>query len=205
VSEVRLSIIIPTIGRKTLAVTLASILFEQFNLEKDEIIVVGDGSRPEAHKIVKDAQLLYKDAKINYYEHQYYDSNGKPTANWGNPQRNFGLQIVSKTQTHVALIDDDDVYTDDAFENFRKYAADVPVIFKMLWKGHYHLWRIEGHLECGNFGTPCFLVPRVSPMPQFGMHYAGDADYIIDACKQIGDPIWRPETVALIRPLGEQE
>ena len=72
----RLSIIIPTIGRATLARTLATIAAQEL-LPGDEVLVIGDGPQPEAERMFQAAGLPGR----------YLD--GPERHNWGGAQRTF--------------------------------------------------------------------------------------------------------------------
>ena len=89
-----ISVVIATVGRETLERAVESARWA------DEVIVVYDSAQlPER---VPDG--------ANAYAHG-------PTRHWGAEQRHFG--ISRSTGTHIAFMDDDDVYTSIAADAIR--------------------------------------------------------------------------------------
>jgi GT2 family glycosyltransferase len=124
---------------------------------------------------------------------------------FGYTARRRGMELA--TGSHLAFLDDDDAYTERAVEFFRRFAhGDRPVIFKMQHPSHGILWRTQ-QLEFGNVGTPMFLVPnKPSKLGEWEPHApglpepGGDFTFISGCAEQMGEPIWRPEVVARVRP-----
>jgi hypothetical protein len=121
---------------------------------------------------------------------------------FGNSVRNDWMQKCSGT--HIAFLDDDDVYTSDAITAMEQMASpDVPSIFRM---NHMEgiLWR-DNRFRFGNFGTPCIVVPNQPELlgtwkgwTEYGR--GGDFAFISETVKNMGVPIWCDHVVALIRP-----
>ncbi len=160
---VRVSVIIPSVGRDTLGAAVDSCA------GADEVIVVEN----------------------DYGDHGYR-------------ARTEG--IARATGTHLAFMDDDDVYLPGAIETFRRYAADVPVIFRMDHYRHGILWRAP-MLRFGNVSTQMLLVPNkpdklgvweahMPGLPEPG----GDFTFLTGCVERMGAPIWRDEIVARLRP-----
>lgn len=159
----KLSVIIPTIGRETLQRAKDSCA------GADEIIVIPDS-----------------------------------TGDHGYTPRTEGIRRA--TGTHLAFLDDDDVYLPGAIELFRQAACERPVIFRMDHYDHGILWR-KPELAFGNVSTQMFLVPNVPE--QLGVWEAhdpsfaepgGDFTFIKGCAAKMGEPIWRKEIVAKLRP-----
>lgn len=154
------SVIIPTIGRDTLAVAEASAA------GADEVIVVRNQD-----------------------------------GDYGYSARMRGM--AQATSTHLAFLDDDDVYTPGAVETMRAHANDVPVIFRMDDPLHGILWR-DPVLRHANVGTPMFLVPNVPDKlgvwAPFLHGHDGDFPFISGCVEKMGAPVWREEVVAVVRP-----
>ncbi len=122
----------------------------------------------------------------------------------GYSARERGAAIA--TGTHLAFLDDDDIYTEGAIEKMRDAACDRPVIFRMDHPRHGILWR-EKELEFGNVGTPMFLVPN--DHDKLGRWYphmpalkepGGDFTFIKGCVDAMGDPVWRDEVICMVRP-----
>lgn len=158
-----ISVIIPTVGRESLAAAKASAA------GADEIIVV---------------------------ENQDGDH--------GYSARSRGIQQA--TGTHLAFLDDDDVYTPGAVDLMREAACERPVIFRMDHHRHGVMWR-QPFLEFGNVGTPMFLVPnQPDQLGEWAEHApglaepGGDFTFISGCVERMGRPVWREEIVCTVRP-----
>ncbi len=114
--------------------------------------------------------------------------------------------IARATSTHLAFMDDDDVYLPGAIDLFREHACDVPVVFRMDHYRHGILWR-DPVLRFGNVSTQMMLVPNVPEklgvweahmpgIPEPG----GDFTFLAGCVEKMGAPVWRDEIVALLRP-----
>lgn len=107
--------------------------------------------------------------------------------------------------THLAFIDDDDVFASGALIQMTMAACDRPVIFRMRYaKGDSILWK-EPSLGYGNIGTPMFLIPNI-PHKLGRWHgwedasSGGDSTFIHETVALMGAPKWNPFVVAIIRP-----
>ena len=172
---VSISFIVPTVGRPSLAVTLRSI--ETF--PGDEILVVGDRYR------VRDSRVRYVDCK--------------PGKDWGHAERNFAMPHARCR--YMAHIDDDDCYApghralmQEAIEAY----PDRPVMFRMKFPNGLTLWR-EPKIECGNVGTPMFLLPNVPEhLGTWKSFVGGDCAFLEESKWTSDEYVWRPEVIALL-------
>lgn len=166
------TIAVPTIGRPTLRRTLDSILAAGIQ-NGDQVHVVGDGHQPDARAIVSEytgkLPVIYSDPPLKSF--------------WGHPQRNFVYRQA--TTTHLATIDDDDVYVPGALEIVRKAVEEDPeklFMFRMESKTSRLKWKILWAFQAirvGNIGTPMFVVPNVKThLGTFGDWYGGDFDFV---------------------------
>lgn len=179
----RISVVIPTVGRASLARALESAR------GADEILVAWDttvsqGSMP-SH--IDGATLI----PVRGGDHGY---TGRTEA------------ARAATGTHLAFLDDDDVYTPGAVDLMRTMACDHPVIFQMDHNAHGILWR-EPVLEFGNVGTPMFLVPNVpDKLGTWAAHLpglpepGGDFTFIAGCVEKMGAPVWVDQVTAVVRP-----
>ena len=194
--KVTLSVVVPTIGRATLGNTLGVILRQI--TKDDELIVVVDSSKCD----ILDMAFALHEMELFNSCGIVIDCPGNPEVNgFGQLQKNAGILKASKS--HICFMDDDDIHSFRAFQHFRNFASDRPVIFRMKYKDGSTLWGKHKVVRVGNYGTPCFLVPnylKPEDRPLFGMHYCGDADYIKNAIEKYGQPVWREEVVSYIRP-----
>jgi glycosyltransferase involved in cell wall biosynthesis len=116
--------------------------------------------------------------------------------------------------THLAFLDDDDVYAPDALEKMRRFAREHPGrigIFKMEHPAGTTHWREgEPELRYANVSTQTFLVPNVpgklgrwqegAPRPGGG-EYAGDYVFITETARLQGDPVFVDEVTVYARPV----
>lgn len=108
--------------------------------------------------------------------------------------------------SHLAFLDDDDVYAPGAIRLMREAACDQPVIFRMDDPMHGVIWQVP-RLAFGNVGTPMFLVPNQPDQLGVWAPHApgmpcpgGDYTFIKGTCDRMGDPVWRDEVIAIVRP-----
>jgi glycosyltransferase involved in cell wall biosynthesis len=116
--------------------------------------------------------------------------------------------------THLAFIDDDDVYAPGALEKMRRFARENPGrigIFKMRHAVGTTHWRAgEPVLRYANVSTQTFLVPNVPEKLgrwQAGRHrpgggeYAGDYVFITETAELQGEPVFVDEVTVHARPV----
>lgn len=128
------------------------------------------------------------------------------TGDRGYTARTVGM--ARATGTHLAFLDDDDIYTPGAIDLMRRAASDRPVIFRMDDPFHGILWRTP-ELVYGNVGTPMFLVPNRDLGEWKGVEFGrgaprgGDFNFITGCVEKQGAPVWRKEIIATVRPEPE--
>lgn len=189
---VSLSIVIATMGRLTLEQTLDSLLPQL--ADQDEVVVVVD------RRFVRDL-----DGMRQYFDPswrcRWFKMIGRDTA--GDAQRAYGIDHASGS--HLAFIDDDDVYLPGALDQMRDHACDRPVIFRMNHHLLGVLWRVP-EVAYGNVGTPMFLVPNTPAklgrwdQPPAVDPRAADSGFIAGCVAKMGEPVWREEVTVLVRP-----
>ena len=163
----RLSVITPTIGRPSLADTLASIAYQLG--AGDEHLVIGDGAQPEARAMCEQFGAIYHD--------------GPQAHDYGNTQRDAGARLA--TGDYLMYCDDDDTFTPDALDLARQAIAatpGIPHVFRMTHPTFKVLWQRPA-LVPGNVGTPMFCVPNDGRLARWNdLHadtYQGDFRFII--------------------------
>lgn len=173
--------ILPTIGRETLSAALDSCS------DADEVVLVIDGGWEPQEPFSENVRVLRVDGRDRGY-----------TA------RTAGM--AAATGTHLAFLDDDDVYAAGALDVMRAAACDWPVIFRMDDPYHGVIWR-KPELSFGNVGTPMILVPndpaRLGVWEPFAPELespGGDFSFISGCVEKMGGPVWRDEIVAVVRP-----
>lgn len=188
---VTLSVIVPTVGRSSLRVTLQSILIQGLT-EGDEVLCVGDGFCLEARKQWRNCRPPGRYLEMN-----------ERVGNWGHAQRNYAMSLARGT--HLLSMDDDDVFTPGAFNAIRAALAeapDRPHLFRMRMADGGLVWN-DRELRGGNIGTPCIVVPNdPQRLGRWGDRYEGDWDFLEStlALYPLGAEVWREEVIALIRP-----
>ena len=134
------------------------------------------------------------------------------TGDSGDSARMGGMERARGS--HLAFMDDDDVYAPGALEKMRRFARDHPGrvgIFKMQHPVGTTHWR-EGEpaLRYANVSSQNFLVPNVPgrlgrwtdrpPRPGGGA-YDGDYAFIVRTVELQGEPVFVDEVTVLVRPV----
>lgn len=179
-SDARISVIIPTIGRETLGAAI-----ESCEGAEDLIVVFDEAAREPKFPSV---EAQFKVVSVR-------------GGDLGYTARNAGMKVA--TGTHLAFLDDDDVFLPGAIDTMRAHACDRPVIFKMAHPQLGIFWR-EPVLRYANVGTPMILVPnepaRLGVWAPYEYGRGGDFAFLLGCVEMMGDPVWRDELVCQVRP-----
>lgn len=182
-----LSIIVPTMGRPSLLDTLISIESQLGN--EDEVLIITDGTTPQAGMITS---LFDKRFKL-------MESSG-PALDWGATPRNYGIDHAHGS--HLAFMDDDDVYLPGAFDAFRRAivtAPDQPHIFRMYREGCI-LWQFQV-VRGANVSTQMYLIPNLpGRVGRWTTCYDGDWYFLLDTLRSYPEGeasiVWHEEIIA---------
>ena len=134
------------------------------------------------------------------------------TGDSGDSARMSGMERARGT--HLAFMDDDDVYRPGALEKMRRFARDNPGrigLFKMQHPVGTTHWRDgEPVLRYANVSTQNFLIPNLPgrlgrwtdrpPRPGGGV-YDGDYAFIARTVELQGEPLFVDEVTVLARPV----
>lgn len=177
----KLSIIVPTCGRKTLARTLQS-LAEQPLEPTDEVLVCGGP--------------LCQMAPTQRYGATYVPTPaGK---DWGCTERTLG--IARAGGTHLAFIDDDDWWLPGAraaIKDAMRRTPDVPVLFRMRYARHGSVLWATPDLRCGNVSTQMMLMPNdAGKLGRWTKRREGDYDFLTSMRWDPAQIVWRDEVIA---------
>lgn len=180
--DVRLSIVIPTIGRPSLYKTLHSIYTGGISAA-DEIFVAGDGPRGAEAEII--VRAFSSRMPVSYLELPLRQT-------VGHSQRNHFMRIA--TGTNLMSIDDDDVYTPGSLTRVKHDIARFDgkiLIYKMksMTRGKPFdlLWK-EQKILVGNIGTPMIVVPNdKAKLGMWGERYTGDFDFVESTVRNYGE------------------
>ena len=131
-----------------------------------------------------------------------------PGGNWGNAERQHGLDIATKQ--YIAFIDDDDVYV----PGHRQIMADAiqenpgkPILFRVLYPNGSVIWKpsnIHGRppqIKNGNVSSQMILVPNNRDMLAKWDQGHSFADFLFVARSKWGNRsawVWREEVIALM-------
>lgn len=176
-----LTVIVPTIGRDTLAATVRSIPDEWRTL------VIADGSEAFGKACMACAGTRARVVAT------------PQTNDVGHTQRNTGMSIA---QTEwLAFMDDDDTYVPDV-QKLVDPQQRRPHIYRMRYcHGGGELWQTEQVRE-GNVGTPMFVLPNdPAKLASWPSRRSGDFAFIQETCALYEQPpVWVDQVIALIRP-----
>lgn len=195
-SQQGITVIIPTLGRKTLSNTLG-VLAPQLNPE-DAVVVVAEGHLQDVKNLVTHCANLFPATDWTYTE----EFGGC----WGHPNRNHVMDNHVHT-SHVWTLDDDDVPAEHALQSLRAHMDDPWTIFKMIFcEGHFAhgvtCWR-KKEIAAGDIGTPMIFAPLSDA--RFGHAYMGDLQYAEELEQELGPPVWAEEVVCLVRPVSVED
>lgn len=195
-----LSVVLPTCGRLSLAASVTSVLPEL--APEDELIIVGDGSHDQKYaRGVARVGGSMTDGPVWYLETTV------PGSVYGNGQRQAGTDHARGT--HIAYLDDDDVWnpgTGDLFREAAKTDHEAVHIFRAEWGSGHHwhgiLWQ-DKELRQGNIGVPQVLWPNTGPLPLWMAYNALQTVSDFGWMQAAADGkrlVWHEEIVATVRP-----
>ena len=162
----------------------------------DEVIVVGD---------TFDGPLPAVEALVQSYGPRYrYVAYDAGCHDFGHSQLNLGISMAQGDYIHCQ--DDDDVWSPDALQTFRKWGriAGGPILFRFKsWLGPI-FWIAPGLFARNWIGGHCLLAPNDSEkLGKWAPEYNGDFDFVEQTVNFYGGPhavVWSPEIVAVARP-----
>lgn len=122
----------------------------------------------------------------------------------GNAARN---RMMAKAKgDYLLFMDDDDRYTDGAFNVIRESIATAPGavhMFRMLCPETNLLIWTDEEIREGNVSTQMVAVPNhPAQLGQWSTRYAADYDFIRGTCDLLGEPVWHENVIALVFPKG---
>jgi glycosyltransferase involved in cell wall biosynthesis len=189
--DLSLSILVPTVGRPTLARALRSLRGQGLG-PADEVLLLGDGEQPVARSLFEQFGLPGR-----------YVTVPGPSRDWGHTPRNLGMPLARGDW--LLFLDDDDAFAPGALALVRAALAEGPGrphLFRMLVVPEdVTLWR-RREVAVGNVGTPMFVLPAAGPRGAWGRRYEGDYDFITStlALWPAGALVWREEVIAHVWP-----
>jgi len=193
-----LSVVIPTIGRDSLALTLES-LRAQAESAGVEVLVVGDTFGGYSHQLTN-ARTLVETEGFSWLEHD------AGTHCVGQPQRTAGARAASAPW--VWFSQDDNIAAQDALASI-EVAIEAqphprPIFFRFRSYWGEKIWRSQD-LTVGNIDADCLVFPRhIAQRVEWGLRYEGDFDAAVQAFNfSGGDVAWVDQIVSIARPGGE--
>ena len=201
----RVAILIPTIGRASLAAALESI---KASWDGERVIVLGQRDTAAAERIFDAVDpKVWLDGKPCWEFHALADTDG----GFGHDSRNWAIDHLVEDGSYIASLDDDDVLLPGALDAFADAAFEgSPVsVFQTKWgPGHpangvelYH----QPVVVKGNIATPMIFWRKCEA--RYGHSYFGDYEL---ACALLdvypaNAWAWRDECVCEVRPVAVDE
>ena len=203
-----LSIIIPTVGRPSLARTLRSLQAQQSWLTWEAILVGDTHAGTWWHQLHSALMLTKADPHLSYTTHD----GGRHA--WGHPQRTHGATLARGQ--YLAWLGDDDLYLPGAFAAIASALAgreDDPRVHLFRWIAPWKqvLWHTAGYLgdEPGHIDAECIVCPNVpEKLGTWTARYQGDYDFIAETVHRWGGlekVIWQPEVIAQAQPAEAED
>ena len=190
-----LSVVIPTIGRDSLELTLES-LEAQPEREGVEVLVVADtfgGASPNLDR----ARACVLEHGHSWLEHDA----GQHMV--GQPQRTYGARVARAPW--VAFTQDDNISAADALGTIElvidRQPHPRPIFFRFVAPWRETIWRWP-HLMVGNIDADCLVFPQdIAQQVEWGLRYVGDYDAAEQAFHLAGgDVYWCEEIISIARP-----
>jgi hypothetical protein len=190
--EPRLTIIVTTVGRHSVARTLQSLEGQDW-LEGDQVLLVCDGHIPQY------VSRLWLSLSL---PGRLMLASGGPHQDWGHTPRNRALRYA--TGDYVAHLDDDDCYRTNAVPTIRRELhanGEGFYFFQMEYPGGGVRW-VQPGVSFGNVGTPMFVHPRKCILGEWGSFYGGDWQFMKQtvACNPALPIFWISKVICHIRP-----
>lgn len=182
----RISLIIPTIGRESLRRTLDSLVGQPWR-DGDEVMLVGDGRQQKADE----AWLEYR----HKLPGRYLEVEGGPHRDHGHSVRNEVMRLAKGS--HIAALDDDDIWTPNALELIRGAITECP--------NRPHLFRMQEGTAgpvSPNIGTPMLVAPNdPSRLSTYEYFVGGDRRFIEKTTALYPDgAVQHEEVICVVRP-----
>ena len=186
-----LSIIVPTVGRASLAATIQSLDYQLGPL--DEVVVVSDGPNPQIKPLIAAAGPKY-----------VYLETAQRMWDYGATPRNIGISRARGR--YIGFMDDDDMSLPGALDAIRQGAMEkpgIPLIFRMKYLEKI-LWETP-QIKVGNVGSHMFAVPNIpGKLGHWSARYAGDFDFIVHTVELHGGAVaFREEVIAELLQASE--
>lgn len=196
-----LSVIVPTIGRPTLARALQSIRW-QAPAQAVEVLVVGD-----AHAGTWAADLAPVPALCAQYAARYLAHAG-PNHCYGHYQRNYGM--TQARGQWLMFSQDDAIWTPAAWAAIAPTLRGprCPRLFRVETRfGGYVVWNDPPSLAVGSIDADCICTPnRPDRLGRWAPLYEGDAAFIQETVALWrGRVQWHAALIAYSRPDARQD
>jgi glycosyltransferase involved in cell wall biosynthesis len=196
-----LTIAVPTIGRPTLADTLASIA-RQALIPGDQVLIVFDSfACDRAHRdATRDLVERYGFTFVAHDGGEHF---------YGNPQLNRAIELA--TGDYFCALGDDDVYVDGAFARMRKALKPGRALLYQFYAPpdlvpgkpglRVRLWH-DRTLRVANISGCCITAPRASLVPvSRERRIEVDYEWIVDIVAKTGQkPVWLRDCLIIARP-----
>ena len=203
-----LTVIVPTVGRPSLARTVRSLLKQGEWLPWEAVLVGDTHAGTWAHQLpLARALAAQHPERLRYVEHD-----GGLHA-WGHPQRNFGATVARGR--YLSWLGDDDVYLQGAFEHLGRVLRrqeDDPRVFLFRWIAPWKavLWEQAGFLAQDHIDAENIVCPNVpAKLGEWNSaRYQGDYDMIADTVARWGGVErvrWQPEVIAQAQPTEAED
>jgi hypothetical protein len=180
-----LTLIIATIGRPTLVRTLQSVK-DQPMRDGDVVLVVGRGA--------------FIEETARQFGAQFLDC--PPGGHLGSEERIAAFPHV--TTSHLAFLDDDDIWAAGAREAIasgQQATPSNPMLYRMQYADGRRLWRDKA-VRRANVGTPMMVLPNQrEKFGQWSGSRFNDFDFLNSMHWTPKEIVWRPEVLALVRPV----
>jgi hypothetical protein len=194
-----LTILVPTIGRATLARTLRSIELQRHHYLKLDVIVIGDAHGHDLDGVEDTVRDFRNWLPIRYVP---LDTGFN---SWGHMNCQAALSLARGEWLH--RMDDDDIYVPSALNWFEEAIHETvpvqPIMWQFLDPSRTRLWReSRPAMTIGEVGTPTMLLPLLEGrVGSWTSRYEGDFDFIESTMRKwVNGARWISKVICITRP-----
>jgi hypothetical protein len=171
---ISINVLLTTIGRTELKVRMLPSLVNQL-MPHDFLTIVSDANHSFVGECIAD---------FNFKCPVIHIRNPHALGNWGHGSRTkYQNDLMGD---FIMNADDDDRYTEGAFDMIRSIVFDRNKLYIFKHENHgCFAWSVSGLIQIGNIGTSCGVIPNTRNLPTWETFYGGDGRFYENLSKMM--------------------